>query len=235
MDTTPYNPVFNPRYAPTDTKKAAASLPQTSESQQQQQQQQPSTTRGTWLVNKSKELSELEADLKSIMPPPKAPLRASTITDAAGSLNARVPITGTKRKERDNLAAVTSAERHPLVKRMSSIPTSMMNTLALKDIIIRRPGVPHRNTTTKPAVPSRLGRKPQQQDEEEDKEKEQVQPAAPLPEFTMGTPSCGAPTTTTVRRIRTGNSSGMRPVSRANRAQDAYVKRMRSARNTPIV
>ena len=147
---TPFNPIFNPRYAATDTKKAL----QTGGSNAA-----PSTGKATggkeWHLTKSKELAELEAALKTM--PPRAQRRghATGATPSTNKADAAVggsgpTTTGKKRKYTDDDSAVTPAE-HPPSKRQPST-TPYANTLDLKRAIIRRPGAP------KPNVTSRLGR-----------------------------------------------------------------------------
>jgi hypothetical protein len=139
---TPHNPIYNPRYAPTDSKKAlhtrgSDAVPSTGEAVGGKE----------WHLTKSKELAELEAALKT-MPPPQKTQRSGRVAGPTPSLaGAEAPVTGKKRKYD---SAVTPAE-HPPAKRQPST-TPYANTLELRRAILRRPG------QSKPTVPSRLGR-----------------------------------------------------------------------------
>jgi hypothetical protein len=147
---TPFNPIFNPRYAPTDTKKALATRGSDAA---------PSTGKATggkeWHLTKSKELAELEAALKTMPPPQQQQPRSGRATPSLATSSSKAaapaaPVTGKKRKHDDD-NAVTPAE-HPTAKRQPST-TPYANTLELRRAILRRPGQPK-----PPAGPSRLGR-----------------------------------------------------------------------------
>lgn len=219
---TPYNPVFNPCYALTDTARAVrAQLAEAGESVA------PSTgpeQRKVWHFTKSKELEELEAALKSL---PRAPRSASARRPSGAAPAAGTPagaatlapatrLTGTKRKASD-AAAATPVTDAPSAKR-GTPGSAAANTLVLKNQIIRRPGRP------KARGPSRLGLS---------SSTAAVPAAAPAP---APPPPAAAPARTpaavpgTVRRpsaAPAATAARASAAARASRAHEAYVARMR--------
>lgn len=191
---TPINPVYNPRYALTDTVKAAEML----------RSVQPTTCPPKdWHVSKANELDELEATLKS-MPRhkarPAAHAKSTDPTDDAKLLQ----LDGPKRKNNDQTTTpieVPPAKRHP-----GTPGSTPADTLVLKAAIIRRPGGPKPHHA-RPGQNKPSNRQPSVT--------EKILAGAT-------TPAGIAPT----QRI---NAPGSATAARANKANDAYIARMRKA------
>lgn len=86
---TPNNPIFNPRYAMTRSSLLLAN-------QLNKIPTRPSSCRGTWHITKSKELEELEAQLKTIHWSKKGMNNSTALREKAK--RAATPLTGVKRK-----------------------------------------------------------------------------------------------------------------------------------------
>ena len=186
---TPINPIFNPRYALTDTGKAAELL----------RDLVPTTCPPKeWHASKANELDELEAVLKSM---PRHRARPQAHGKIAGDATL-LQLDGPKRKNLDG--AETPITSPPAKRQPGSTPA---DTLVLKAAIIRRPGGP----------------RPPSSAHKEHKKSENRQPSD------IKRIISGIATPAGISPKKRANGESATAAARVNKANDAYIARMRKA------
>jgi hypothetical protein len=198
---TPFNPVYNPRYAPTPTGSLAPGNTLSS-SPEAQKLATPERRRSSWIEARARELAELQAALKTIRATPRSNTTRKTRM-SEGSLRVAVrtaPLTGSKRK-----ASMLSTTTPPNTQTGATASSNPPSTGTLAQDVIKKPGKSHR-------APSRLGLSNEQPSS---RQKEEKQASA-----TVGTP---APTKSLVKQR--GNRAIDAHISRMRRASEKKAAR----------
>lgn len=150
MDPTPFNPVYNPRYAPTPTGSGAPEHVCCSSIPKSHGLQTPhGRRRSSWIDARARELAELQAALKTICTSPRTNTarKAQKMSKTPHAIAVRTdPQTGAKRKVSE-LHITPPVTQTCLATTSSEDPPS---TRTLAQDVIRKPGKLQR-------APSRLG------------------------------------------------------------------------------